>query len=145
MPTRNKAAQAAQSRRWREKQIAAGRCGACGQHPLVSRALCAACLEDSRRRTAAYRDRTRDALFAAYGGYVCACCGETERQFLTLDHVNNDGAAHRRALGGQCGMRHVYADLKRRGFPPGYQVLCFNCNLGRARNGGVCPHRRVVT
>lgn len=27
------------------------------------------------------------------------------------------------------------------GFPPEYQIQCFNCNLGRARNGGVCPHQ----
>jgi hypothetical protein len=30
--------------------------------------------------------------------------------------------------------------LKKRGYPPGYRVLCFNCNRGRYLNGGVCPH-----
>lgn len=29
------------------------------------------------------------------------------------------------------------ADLDR------YQLLCFNCNCGRHRNGGVCPHKGV--
>lgn len=26
------------------------------------------------------------------------------------------------------------------GFPAEYQILCFNCNIGRSRNGGRCPH-----
>jgi hypothetical protein len=26
-------------------------------------------------------------------------------------------------------------------FPPGFQLLCSNCNHGRARNGGICPHK----
>src|SRR5216683_833717 len=25
----------------------------------------------------------------------CACCGETQYEFLALDHVNNDGSIHR--------------------------------------------------
>jgi hypothetical protein len=27
-------------------------------------------------------------------------------------------------------------------FPAGFQVLCLNCNHGRFRNGGICPHQR---
>jgi hypothetical protein len=26
-------------------------------------------------------------------------------------------------------------------FPPGFRLLCSNCNFGRARNHGVCPHQ----
>jgi hypothetical protein len=33
------------------------------------------------------RAMCRDEAFNAYGGYVCACCGETEPMFLTIDHV----------------------------------------------------------
>ncbi len=28
--------------------------------------------------------------------------------------------------------------------PEGFQVLCWNCNLGKYYNGGVCPHRGAV-
>src|ERR1700726_1141623 len=35
----------------------------------------------------------RSAGFAAYGGAVCACCGEKELAFLTLDHIENNGGA----------------------------------------------------
>lgn len=91
----------------------------------------------------ARRIRIKDATFSAYGGYVCACCGETERKFLTLDHVNNDGAAFRRSMYGnrQAAGYVTYAWLARKGFPPGYQVLCMNCNHGKRMNNGVCPHK----
>ena len=33
-----------------------------------------------------------------YGG-ICACCGEDCFEFLQIDHINNDGANHRREIG----------------------------------------------
>jgi len=89
------------------------------------------------------RQRVRDAVFGAYGGYRCACCGETERKFLTLDHVSNDGAAMRReTFGSRFAAGHrTYAWLLRKSFPVGYQVLCMNCNHGKRMNDGVCPHQ----
>lgn len=93
---------------------------------------------------AAKNKRIKDAVFAAYGGYRCACCGETEPLFLTIDHVNNDGAAWRRrnlwsstSAGSQ-----TYRWLMNHGFPTGHQVLCMNCNWGKRMNHGVCPHQR---
>lgn len=84
-----------------------------------------------------YRARLRSEFLAAYGG-ACSCCGETEPLFLQLDHVNNDGAAHRRAF--KTGAK-LLAQLKREGWPRDrYRLLCANCNFGRALNGGVCPH-----
>jgi len=74
----------------------------------------------------------------AYGGYRCACCGEGEPMFLTLDHINNGGSKQRRQLGAGS---QIFVWLRKRGYPPGFQVLCSNCNLGRHRNGGTCPHK----
>lgn len=91
----------------------------------------------------AKRQRVKDAVFGAYGGYRCACCGETERQFLTLDHMSNDGAKMRRENFGSrtyAGYR-TYAWLLKHSFPKGYQVLCMNCNHGKRMNKGVCPHQ----
>ena len=90
-----------------------------------------------RERSKIWMASLRSAAFAAYGGARCACCGETELGFLTLDHVNNDGAPHRREIGGSA---NLLVWLRRKGYPPGFQILCFNCNLGRALNGGICPH-----
>lgn len=87
------------------------------------------------------RDRVlKDRVFAAYGGYICRCCGEREYHFLSIDHINNDGAAHRKEIGEKRGGRKFYNWLIKNGFPNGFQVLCMNCNWGKARNGGVCPH-----
>lgn len=71
-----------------------------------------------------------------YGG-CCKCCGEDIPEFLTVDHVNGDGAAHRKACGKG---RKIYADLKQRGFPQdGFRLLCFNCNIALGFYG-YCPH-----
>src|SRR5690348_1104353 len=73
-----------------------------------------------------------------YGGYRCACpgCSETIEAFLSLDHIHNDGAAHRKVIN----RRKLYVWLRNEGYPAGFQVLCMNCNFGKARNGGTCPH-----
>ena len=47
---------------------------------------------------AAKYSELKNEVFQAYGGYQCACCGETEPMFLTIDHVGNDGADHRRVI-----------------------------------------------
>lgn len=73
-----------------------------------------------------------------YGG-KCECCGETRIEFLTIDHVNGDGAKHRRKLGKIGG--NFYRYLKKNNYPtdPPLQVLCFNCNCTRGFSG-YCPH-----
>lgn len=90
------------------------------------------------------RAAIRDEVFSAYGGYRCACCGEEEKKFLTIDHVNNDGAKHRKELGTLIGRGGTAFQswLRKNEFPPGFQVLCYNCNCGKARNGGICPHHK---
>lgn len=88
------------------------------------------------------RLKLKDQVFDHYGR-VCACCGETEESFLTIDHVNNDGAAHRKALGNRQGAGpRLYLDIIRRGFPADFEVACYNCNCGRAKTKGVCAHKR---
>lgn len=85
----------------------------------------------------------RNVVFEHYGGWKCACCGETEPKFLTLDHINNDGAAFRRKIAGKQekgGGFRTYQWLYTNGLPPGYQVLCANCNYGKRMNKGICPH-----
>lgn len=90
------------------------------------------------RNTAAkrYYFKLKTQVLEAYGAF-CACCGEAERPFLTFDHKNNDGAAHRRVIGSG----HIfYRWMIDNDFPDSIQVLCFNCNSGKHNNGGVCPH-----
>lgn len=93
-----------------------------------------------RRSAGAYRADLRAEMIAAYGAR-CACCDEAHPEFLTLEHKNLDGAAHRAAVG-RNGQAQVL-DLKRRGWPKeGYTLLCFNCNLASYHHGS-CPHTWV--
>lgn len=79
----------------------------------------------SRRR---YRALKLEAL-TAYGGPVCVDCGETDFKSLGLDHVNEDGAEHRQAIGRAPG-HDFYRALRRLGWPndPPLQVRCRSCN-----------------
>jgi hypothetical protein len=95
----------------------------------------------NRDKAARYLADLKDQVFDAYGR-VCVCCGEAEPVFLTFDHPDSDGTAKRRVYGGA---QSEWRAVRRQGFPAGYyQVLCFNCNLGRERNGGICPHQLAM-
>lgn len=96
-------------------------------------------------KTKRNQDRCRDEVYKTYGGYKCKCCGETERMFLSIDHINNDGAAERRSGKYSGAGSPFYLWLRKNNFPKGYQVLCMNCQTGKHRNGGVCPHQSALT
>lgn len=98
--------------------------------------------ESVKAHSKKYRAKIREAVFQAYGGHICACCGETEPAFLCIDHINGGGNEHRKELGRSGYSFYVWLQLS--GFPPGFQVLCHNCNIGKHINGGVCPHKGRV-
>jgi len=77
-------------------------------------------------------------LLAIYGS-KCLCCGESNPQFLTLDHIQNDGTAERKSGLGTWG---VLRKAIREKDKTRYQILCYNCNFGRAKNRGICPHQK---
>ncbi len=79
-------------------------------------------------------------VFTHYSGGTprCACCSESHLVFLTIDHVNNDGAEHRRS--GVASGSSTYYWLRRNGYPTGFQVLCWNCQHAKAV-GVACPHQ----
>lgn len=72
----------------------------------------------------------------------CPKCEIKDINFLTLDHVNNDGAKHRKSLGGikkQWTGERIYSWAKNNNYPTIFQILCYNCNLAKAKYGK-CPH-----
>lgn len=89
-----------------------------------------------------YEARIKRQVFEKYGGYKCACCGEERKPFLTIDHINGGGTKHRRNTGG--GGKFTYMWIHRNKYPPGFRVLCFNCNSGRAQNKNICPHEEEI-
>jgi hypothetical protein len=80
----------------------------------------------------------REKIYAAYGN-KCVCCGEDNPLFLTVDHVNSDGYLERKNKKYTSGSQ-FYSLIVKQNFPDKYQLLCYNCNMGRARNNGICPH-----
>jgi hypothetical protein len=78
-----------------------------------------------------------DAVIEGYGA-KCACCGETTREFLQLDHVNGGGCQERKSIG-TGGVYRLAVEL---GFPPQFQLLCAKCNMSKHKGGGVCLHQR---
>ena len=118
---------------WYYKRKELGLCSYCGNPVMENSTRCQECSNKLRKD----KRELKLEVFEAYGGVVCACCGETIETFLTIDHINNDGNEHRKKIG----RTSVYRWLKKQNFPLGYQVLCFNCNMGKQLNGGVCPHK----
>jgi len=84
------------------------------------------------------RHRIRLEVLGHYssGQFVCACCGSSQVPFLTIDHING------RKKGDGLSGYQLYAVLRQKGFPSGYQVLCYNCNQAKEVYG-VCPHQWI--
>jgi hypothetical protein len=105
---------------------------------IRSHVWCKVC--NNEHRKARFRaDRLAALEHYGHGDVACRCCGERLIEFLALDHVNNDGATHRRELGISGGAQ-FYAWLRKTGYTySGLVVACHNCNQARAMYGR-CPH-----
>ena len=86
-----------------------------------------------------WRLKIRFEVIEAYGG-KCNCCGETEQDFLCVDHIDNDGNLHRKLV-----KTNIYQWLKKNNFPKdNFQLLCADCNLSKSKNGE-CIHKKHLT
>lgn len=74
-------------------------------------------------------------VMSNYGG-ACICCGENNIKFLTIDHINNDGNKMNTN-----DRQNIYYWIKKNNFPKDLQIMCWNCNMGKRMNKGVCPHK----
>src|SRR5206468_3825012 len=109
----------------------------CGRKPQPGRLLCVSCNDRLKNNDLDMRLAVID--YYSDGTMACRHCNETIWQFLTLDHVDGGGAKHRKEVGS------IYHWLRRNNYPPGFRILCMNCNSGRAVNGGPCPHESQIT
>lgn len=80
-------------------------------------------------------NRLKAEVMVIYGG-ICECCGESNLEFLCIDHVNGGGNKHRDEIG----KGNLYQWLKKMGYPEGFRVLCHNCNFSMGAYG-YCPHQ----
>lgn len=85
-----------------------------------------------------YRRELHSKAIKLYGAR-CLCCGETIKEFLTLDHINGGGTNHRRTKGGL----HTYREMIRENDHKKYRVLCMNCNHATKYNK-ICPHKQAL-
>lgn len=151
-------------KKWRGEKRACGLCVRCGVRPaVVDRLACSECYERTRiyctsvkgraakrawnqrnrekvllqKRESGRRQnrRLKEAVLRAYGG-VCACCGESTFEFLSVDHIDRGSFSKDAPRTG----KGLYSWLRRNNFPSGLQILCHNCNQAKEYYGG-CPHR----
>ncbi len=83
-----------------------------------------------------HRRKVREKVISHYGG-KCACCGETQYEFLAIDHINGGGNKHRKSLGGN---NRIAAWIIKNNYPSDFRLLCHNCNQALGRYG-YCPHQ----
>ena len=88
-----------------------------------------------------HRIKIKTAAIAILGD-KCACpgCNETNIKFLTIDHVHNNGARHRKQIGNSSNKLHQWIVDSPHRATRVLRLLCWNCNCGRAVNSGICPH-----
>lgn len=81
--------------------------------------------------------RRRREVIEELGG-KCECCGETEYQFLAIDHINGLTKRDRTDSGNSLAVK-----VKRSGYDKTiYRVLCHNCNMSLGFYG-FCPHNNL--
>lgn len=117
----------------RENRNADGVCSRCGDHVFEpGYRQCRACIDAGCARHASRKLEILD----AYGGPVCVGCGETTVCVLQMDHIYGGGHAQALELGNgnvSRGRAKLYKWLRDNNFPPGFRVLCSNCNIRAAR------------
>jgi hypothetical protein len=123
----------------RKRRITNGLCGTCGKGLLAnkSKTSCIICVYKRNKRYIESRDR----VIQSYGN-KCNCCGETEKTFLSIDHINNDGNIHRKSK--KFSGRNHYRWIIKNNFPKNLQLLCHNCNFSKHLSGGICAHKLSI-
>jgi hypothetical protein len=127
-------------------------CPRCGKRPRTRKdgGYCRPCstkhtaewraknLERKRANDREWNRKKKYQIFKRYGG-KCACCGESNFAFLTIDHINGRGNEERRKYHSQ-----TWKLVIKHGYPKTYQLLCYNCNNAKS-NFGTCPHQRPTS
>ena len=80
--------------------------------------------------------RIRESVIKLLGG-CCACCNESRREFLAIDHVNGGGSQERKALSVKTLCRRLLKGTYSR---TKVRILCHNCNVSLGIYG-YCPHK----
>jgi hypothetical protein len=79
------------------------------------------------------RNNLKIKIFDAYGGCRCKSCGIEDLDVLSIDHVEGGGNKHRLKEKISSGPQ-FYRWLKKNTYPPGYRVLCMNCQFKEVKS-----------
>lgn len=85
-----------------------------------------------RLRKVASRAKLEALTHYGKGGKLRCCargCKVCDIDILTLDHINDNGAEHRRSVKGNLKGKAIYAWARRVSYPKGFQTLCANHQL----------------
>ncbi len=75
------------------------------------------------------------AVVFEYYGNKCNCCGENNDKLLTIDYADGVAGDKKKAS------VRLWSEIIEKNFPKTYQLLCYNCSVGRIQNNGICPHK----
>lgn len=90
--------------------------------------------EHIQKRVKANAQRHRQNFLEMYGR-KCQCCGETNEDFLTIDHINGQkGQPKERGIDSY---RKATVEYR----PDMYRTYCMNCNFA-TRFGNPCSHKK---
>lgn len=121
---------------YRQRHIEQGLCTRCTLPAEPGVQVCAKHRVNMNKWGQDQKVQRREKLLDKFGR-ECACCGEREPLFLAIDHMNGGGKKH---IATFKNLHAYYNWLLAEGSTDDFQTLCHNCNHGRSRNGGVCPH-----
>jgi len=98
-------------------------------------------LDYHNRKGREYAQKRKVTVLTHYsnGTPECLCCGEKHIEFLTADHIEGKGNKHRRENNIKGGLQ-FYRWVIKNNFPPGFRVLCMNCNFANSHFKDGCPH-----
>ena len=123
----------------RKERKSLGFCSDCPNKSVNGYGYCKSCLVKRRDKNREIRSTNKKDVISHYGGQ-CSCCGEERLEFLTIDHINNDGAIHKKEVGGSGDA--MYRWIKKNKYPKNrFQILCYNCNYSKGFMG-YCPHKK---
>ena len=72
-----------------------------------------------------FQNRFDAILHYSNGNMKCDLCPENDIDILCIDHVNHNGAEHRKEMYNT----RICDWLRRHNYPDGFRILCFNCNM----------------
>lgn len=90
--------------------------------------------------TSCYKRLLQEIIFCKLNP-LCNCCGETNRFFLQIDHIHNDGYLDKKDKSISSAIVYYEKVIKN---IQNFQILCANCNFGKLVNEGVCPHKKIM-